>query len=134
MKKAGCVLFSKDFKKVGLVYREKIKDYSLPKGHIEKDESLIDCAIRETEEETGRKCKIVFDENFSLFYNNYEGSIEVVFYIAQDMGKVDRYIDPKDKENLVWIKIDDVEKTLTYDDTKHLWKKVFDFLKYKNVL
>lgn len=134
MQKAGCVLFSKDFKKVALVYRDKNKDFDFPKGHIEKGESLVECAIRETEEETGRKCKIIFDEHFSSFYTNYEGDIEVVFYIATDMGEVDRYIDPRDKEHLIWTNVEDVEKTLTYDDLKKLWETVYQFLKYKGVL
>ena len=53
--KAGCILVNKDTKQVALVYRDKFNDFSFPKGHVEEGESLIDCAVRETEEEIKRK-------------------------------------------------------------------------------
>lgn len=34
--KVGCMLINKDNKCIGLVYRDKQKDYSFPKGHGEK--------------------------------------------------------------------------------------------------
>ena len=40
VKKAGCILINKKTKKIGLVYRIKHKDYSFPKGHLEKNETL----------------------------------------------------------------------------------------------
>jgi 8-oxo-dGTP diphosphatase len=52
--KAGCILLDLNNNKVGLVYRRKHNDFSFPKGHLEKGETLEECAIRETEEETGR--------------------------------------------------------------------------------
>ena len=32
--KAGCILVNKDTRQVALVYREKFKDFSFPKGHV----------------------------------------------------------------------------------------------------
>ena len=52
VEKAGCILINKENNKIGLIYRQKQKDYSFPKGHRESEESLIECAIRETAEET----------------------------------------------------------------------------------
>ena len=46
--KAGCILIDKNNQKLALVYREDNDDYSFPKGHLEKEESIIECAIRET--------------------------------------------------------------------------------------
>lgn len=40
VKKAGCILINKKTKEIGLVYRIKHKDYSFPKGHLEKNETL----------------------------------------------------------------------------------------------
>ena len=51
--KAGTILINKD--NICLIYRDIHNDYSFPKGHLEKNESLKECDIRETEEETKRK-------------------------------------------------------------------------------
>ena len=49
----GILLFKDEWKKFLLI---KHKDrWDLPKGHIEEGETLIECAIREFEEETGIK-------------------------------------------------------------------------------
>ena len=53
--KAGCILVNTQNKTIALVYREKHKDYSFPKGHLEDNETLEECAIREMAEETKRE-------------------------------------------------------------------------------
>ena len=50
--KAGIILINKN--KIALIYRNNYNDYSFPKGHLEDGESLIECAIRETEEDIKR--------------------------------------------------------------------------------
>ena len=67
--KAGCILMNMKDKTIALVYREKFNDYSFPKGHLEEDETLTQCAIRETAEETKREC-IILDEN-PIFTEEY---------------------------------------------------------------
>lgn len=127
MNKAGTILLSKDYKKVGLVYRTKLDDYSFPKGHIEKDESLIECALRETEEETGRKCILVNNEEIGkLEYVNYEGTIYTHLFLAIDNGPTTKFINEYDKENLVWVDINEVANKLTYDDLKEFWLNNLD--------
>ena len=125
MNKAGCVLIDKKNKKIGLVYREKNNDYSFPKGHLEENETLCECAIRETEEETGRRCKLLSEIEIGIIeYTNFEGNIKTYMYLAIDDGVTDRIIDEKDKEELVWVNYDDVIDKLSYQNLKDFWKKI----------
>ena len=59
VKKAGCILLNLENESIALVYREKQNDYSFSKGHLESGESLVECAIRETAEETKFECELL---------------------------------------------------------------------------
>ena len=63
--KAGCFLVNRERKEIALIYRQKQKDFSFPKGHVEKGEEIENAAIRETAEETKRIALIV--KNFEPF-------------------------------------------------------------------
>jgi 8-oxo-dGTP pyrophosphatase MutT (NUDIX family) len=43
------------------------EEWSLPKGHLREDESPVDAALREVEEETGWRC-VVLSEAGALRY------------------------------------------------------------------
>lgn len=131
MKKAGCVLLNKTMTKVGLVYRKKQGDYSFPKGHIEKNEKLWECAIRETIEETGRDCYLISKNKYTKmeYYTESEGNIIVYMFYAIDSGETDKIIAPEDKEELVWVELNKVNDILTYNNLKLFWLKVLKKLK-----
>ena len=95
--KAGSVLIDKETKKVGLVFRKKQADYSFAKGHLEEGETLIECAKRETEEETSRKCKIVSEKELGILsYITKKGeNVDTYLYLAIDEGPLDKTI-PED--------------------------------------
>ena len=125
MNKAGCILINKELKKIGLVYRKKLNDYSFPKGHLEENETLSECAVRETTEETGRDCKLISDKEIGVIeYTNYEGQIKTYMFLALDKGKTNKKIAEKDKEELVWVNYNEVKSKLSYQNLKDLWNKV----------
>lgn len=128
--KAGCVLIDKLNKKVGLVFRKEQADFSFAKGHLEDNESIIECAKRETEEETGRALDIVLEKELGILsYITKKGeNVDTYLYLAIDKGAVDKNIPEDLKEELKWIEFDKVEETLTHDDLKYFWNEKKDFI------
>lgn len=126
VKKAGCILLNLETKKIGLIYREKQNDYSFPKGHMEKGETLIECAIRETEEETKRKVKLYSEEVIAIdhYVDSMNDEVEMYYYIGIDDGISDN--DSTDTHDLMWVDYDDVLNVLTYDSLKKTWNVVKD--------
>ena len=124
--KAGCFLVNIQTKSVALVYREKQKDYSFPKGHLEEGESLKQCAIRETAEETRRVADIVNDyEPYIERYTTPRGEqCACYMYIAIDKGESDNTCE--DTHPTYWIPFDDVEDKLSYQNLKNIWNSVKD--------
>lgn len=127
--KAGCVLLDRNTKKIALVYREKFDDYSFPKGHLELGESIEECAIRETAEETKRIALI--DKQTEAFVDRYYTPLEEkclnYMYLAIDNGPSDNR--SKDTHPTVWIDIDKVEEKLSYDNLKELYRSILPRIK-----
>ena len=124
-KKAGTVLVNTKNNQVGLVYRKKKGDLSFPKGHLEKNESLTECAVRETEEETGRKCHLLSEEPINIMsYETDKGEkVDNYMYLALDDG-VSNFISD-DPEVLVWVDIENVENSLIYQNLIDFWHEVY---------
>lgn len=123
-KKAGTILLNLENKQVGLVYRKTKDDYSFPKGHLEENESLAECAIRETEEETSRSNHLLIANEIHVqkYVTPAGENVENYTYIAIDDGPTTKDIPIKDQEILEWINFEDVEEKLSYDTLKELWR------------
>ena len=122
--KAGCFLVNKSNGFVALIYREKQKDFSFPKGHLEGNESIIDCAIRETEEETKRCVEIRTDfEPLVEKYVTPRGEdCECYMFTAVDKGPSDNAC--SDTHQVIWTAFEKVEQTLSYPSLKNSWNAV----------
>lgn len=124
--KAGCYLVNLNTKKLALIFREKQQDWSFPKGHLENNETLKDCAIRETAEETKRIAEII--ENIEPIIEKYTTpkgeECECFMYVAIDKGKSDNT--SVDTHDTYWFDIEEVEDRLSYDSLKNSWRIVKD--------
>ena len=130
VKKAGCILLDLENKTIALVYREKQNDYSFPKGHLEDGESLVECAIRETAEETKFDCEILEEEPVYIETYITPGGedVEMYYFISKYIGLSNNNSD--DTHPTLWIPYEDVYETLSYDSLKKVWNIVKDKVKY----
>ena len=124
VRKAGTILLNLQSKKVGLVYRN--NQYSFPKGHLENNETLLNCAIRETEEETLRKNHLLINkEIYVLKYTTPSNeNVECHYYLSIDDGPTQKNIALKDREIFKWADYNDLENLLYYDNLKIFWGKI----------
>ncbi|MDD2376493.1 MAG: NUDIX domain-containing protein [Clostridia bacterium] len=126
VKKAGCILLDFNNKKVGIIYRKKHNDYSFPKGHLEVGETLEECAIRETEEETGRICRIInFKDLPVLSYIDSKGhSVEAHYYLSYDEGSSLEVFNESLVHDILWLSLNDVEYKLSNSNLISFWSKI----------
>lgn len=102
--------------------------WTFPKGHIEKGEKGLHSALREVEEETGWRCKLVESYPFEevKYWFKREGELvkkSVKWFLMKPINEVRKY----DKEEIIeykWIDINEAEKILVYPSDKKLIKKL----------
>ena len=128
VEKAGCILINTKNQKIGLIYRIKQNDYSFPKGHKEDGETLVECAIRETEEETKRKCILCSDIPIAQehYYDSKNDEVNMYYFLAIDDGESNN--NSLDTHELIWTEYKEVEDKLTYDSLKKTWRKIKDIV------
>jgi 8-oxo-dGTP diphosphatase len=110
---AGGVVLD-DGGRVVLVHRPRYDDWTLPKGKLDPGESFEEAALREVEEETGLRCRLV-RELPSIEYPDAKGRSKIVRYwlmeVEADLGFV-----PNDEvDELRRPPLDEALALLTYD-------------------
>lgn len=123
VKKAGCILFNPEDKTVALVLR-KGTEYSFPKGHVEENESLKECAIRETAEETKRECTLLEEEPvyFEQYITPGGEDVDMYYFLAADAGPSDN--SSEDTHPTFWIPLEEVKEKLPYSGLHIVWDNV----------
>lgn len=101
---AGAVIWRKNPKgvtEIAIIHRPKYDDYSLPKGKIEANESLISCAYREVFEETN------LTTQFGPFlgeveYFSPDGLKRVSYWSAKSIGEENIFKPNSEVDKLIW--------------------------------
>ena len=98
---------------VAIAHRPHRRDWSLPKGKLDPGESFEEAALREVQEETGLRCRLV-SELPATYYEVY-GRPKVVRYWLME-PEADAPFTPNDEtDELRWLPPGEALSLLTYD-------------------
>ena len=106
--------------------------WDFPKGHVEQNETELETALRELEEETGiSKVEIIADFRHSISYTfsrrSESISKEVIFFLASTVEK--RVTLSHEHIDYAWLDFNNALEKLTYDNARQILKKVLPYIK-----
>lgn len=98
---------------VALVHRPRYDDWTLPKGKLDPGESFEEAALREIDEETGLRARLVRE----LPAVNYEvrGRPKVVRYWLMEVESDPGFVANDEVDELRWLGPAEASALLTYD-------------------
>lgn len=123
----GCIIIENN--KVLLVYEKNRNFWGFPKGHMEKGENEIETALREVKEEVGLDVEIIDKERRYILNYIIRDEIDktTVLYLAIPKNK-EIVMQESEIEKVKWCDFEEALKTLTFDNSKEVFKKVINDL------
>lgn len=127
---AGGVVLRNDNNKILILVAQHSHHHGwvFPKGLIGdqiKNEKKEDTALREVEEETGVRGKIIKELTPVEYWYQFEGERikKKVYYFLMKYVSGDIKNHDHEMENVEWLGIDEVAKRLTYKSDKQVWSE-----------
>jgi 8-oxo-dGTP diphosphatase len=99
--------------RVALVHRPRYDDWSLPKGKLDEGESFEDAALREVEEETGLRCRLV--RELPAVEYEVRGRPKLVRYWAMEVEDETPFVPGDEVDELRWVEPSEALAVLSYD-------------------
>jgi 8-oxo-dGTP diphosphatase len=98
---------------VALVHRPRYDDWTLPKGKLDPPESFEEAAVREVQEETGLRGRLVRE----LPAANYDVGArpKIVRYWLMEVEHEGPFVPNDETDQLRWVAPDEALQLLTYD-------------------
>jgi 8-oxo-dGTP pyrophosphatase MutT (NUDIX family) len=94
-----------------IAHRPKYRDWTLPKGRLDKGEDDVEAALREVWEETGLRC-LPFERHGLSSYRVNGNAKHVAWYT---MEVLDGTFEPNDEvDQIRWVTLEQAERELTY--------------------
>lgn len=111
-----------------LLIKHNLGHIGIPKGHVEKNESEEETAIREVLEETGINTEIIGDFREVITYCPKENvEKDVVFFLGYATSNNIK-IQEEEVQNVFWVTLKESIDVITFDKEKELIKRVIDYL------
>jgi 8-oxo-dGTP diphosphatase len=101
-----------------LVHRPRYDDWTLPKGKLDPGESFEEAAVREVEEETGLRCRLVSELPSAYYEAN--GRPKVVRYWLMEPEQDAAFVPNDETDELRWLEPNEALSLLTHDRDRHI--------------
>ena len=96
---------------LALIHRTRYQDWSLPKGKLENNESIISCAYREVQEETG--CNVRFGPCLGeITYQVDQQEKKVTYWSAKFLSQ-DGTPSPDEVDEVRWVNVEAAKSLIT---------------------
>jgi 8-oxo-dGTP diphosphatase len=98
---------------VAVVHRPRYDDWSLPKGKLDTGESFEEAALREVEEETGLRCRLV--RELPAVEYEVRGRPKVVRFWAMEVEDETAFVPNDEVDEVRWLEPAEALAQLSYD-------------------
>jgi 8-oxo-dGTP pyrophosphatase MutT (NUDIX family) len=103
---------------VALVHRPRYDDWTLPKGKLDRGESFEEAAVREVEEETGLRARLVRELPSTTY--RVGGRQKVVRYWLMEVEGDGPFVPNDETDELRWVSPDEARRLLSYEHDREL--------------
>lgn len=107
---------------VALVHRPRYNDWTLPKGKLDASESFEEAALREVQEETGLRARLVRELPGVAYH--VAGRPKVVRYWLMEVEDEGPFVPNDETDELRWVPAGEALRMLTYDRDRDVLRAV----------
>jgi 8-oxo-dGTP diphosphatase len=108
--------------RVALVHRPRYDDWTLPKGKLDPGESFEQAALREVEEETGLRARLVRELPPTSY--DVSGRPKIVRYWLMEVDDATPFVPNDETDELRWVALDEALRLLTYERDRDVLRAV----------
>ncbi len=130
-KSCGAVVYKKENNEyLFLLEKMKLGHISIPKGHIEANETEAETALREIKEETCLDVDLDTEFRHVITYSPYDGCVkDVVFFVAKAKNNQEMMPQEWEVRDLMWKNFQEATVLLTFDSDKQTLEAAYNYLR-----